>query len=248
MNQVKASPGLRWPGILGAVGFAAGFFGPMIFVPEANQGPLVGIFMSGPAGVALGLLLYAACRLLHLSAQSQWRLLSAVAAAGAVATLLAIQPQPALRGTLYDSEVKACRSPRAAVAETLQYWNGRIAEVTWAEPRSGWQQDVQETLEHAPGILVSVEVTRQNSVFEKRKPWNRGTEFASGWKQVSEMKSFYQAIGSCDDFPVGGNVRGFVKYDLGGKIEPPKDWPPREFEALIDASMYSAVPEPFKAF
>ena len=28
-------------GILGAVGFCGGFFGPMILTPEANQGPLL---------------------------------------------------------------------------------------------------------------------------------------------------------------------------------------------------------------
>ena len=42
--------------VLGAIGFAAGFFGPMILKPEANQGPLLGIFITGPAGFVLGLL------------------------------------------------------------------------------------------------------------------------------------------------------------------------------------------------
>jgi hypothetical protein len=42
--------------VMGAIGFAAGFFGPMLLKPEANQGPLLGIFITGPAGFALGLL------------------------------------------------------------------------------------------------------------------------------------------------------------------------------------------------
>ncbi len=42
--------------MLGGIGFAAGFFGPIIFAPEANQGPLLGIFVTGPGGFALGLL------------------------------------------------------------------------------------------------------------------------------------------------------------------------------------------------
>lgn len=40
--------------ILGALGFSAGFFGPLIFAPEANQGPLLGIFITGPLGFFLG--------------------------------------------------------------------------------------------------------------------------------------------------------------------------------------------------
>ena len=42
--------------ILGGAGFAIGFFGPMIWAPEANQGPLLGIFITGPAGFVLGAL------------------------------------------------------------------------------------------------------------------------------------------------------------------------------------------------
>ncbi len=40
--------------VLGAIGFCAGFFGPIIFTPGANQGPLLGIFITGPLGFILG--------------------------------------------------------------------------------------------------------------------------------------------------------------------------------------------------
>jgi hypothetical protein len=40
--------------VLGFIGFAAGFFGPIILAPEANQGPLIGIFLTGPLGVVAG--------------------------------------------------------------------------------------------------------------------------------------------------------------------------------------------------
>jgi len=41
--------------IVGGIGFAAGFFGPMVFRPDANQGPLLGIFITGPMGFRAGL-------------------------------------------------------------------------------------------------------------------------------------------------------------------------------------------------
>jgi hypothetical protein len=57
--------GERWRGsvrramgpalLVGAIGFAAGFFGPMVLKPEANQGPLLGIFITGPLGFVVGL-------------------------------------------------------------------------------------------------------------------------------------------------------------------------------------------------
>src|SRR4029453_2637565 len=40
--------------VTGAVAFSVGFFGPIIFMPSANQGPLLGIFITGPLGLILG--------------------------------------------------------------------------------------------------------------------------------------------------------------------------------------------------
>jgi hypothetical protein len=39
---------------LGSLGFAGGFWGPIYFTPDANQGPLLGIFFTGPLGFVLG--------------------------------------------------------------------------------------------------------------------------------------------------------------------------------------------------
>ena len=39
--------------VLGSIGFVGGFFGPIVFMPEANQGPLLGIFITGPLGFLL---------------------------------------------------------------------------------------------------------------------------------------------------------------------------------------------------
>jgi len=43
--------------IVGLVGFIAGFVGPILLTPEANQGPLLGIFITGPLGALLGALI-----------------------------------------------------------------------------------------------------------------------------------------------------------------------------------------------
>ena len=43
--------------VVGAVAFVAGFFGPIIFTPESNQGPLLGIFVIGPLGTIVGTIL-----------------------------------------------------------------------------------------------------------------------------------------------------------------------------------------------
>jgi hypothetical protein len=42
--------------LVGGIGFTAGFFGPMILTPGANQGPLLGLLITGPLGFLLGAL------------------------------------------------------------------------------------------------------------------------------------------------------------------------------------------------
>jgi Na+/H+ antiporter NhaA len=39
---------------LGGIGFCVGFFGPIIFSSDSNQGPLLGILFTGPLGFILG--------------------------------------------------------------------------------------------------------------------------------------------------------------------------------------------------
>jgi hypothetical protein len=43
-----------WAVVAGAVSFCLGFYGPIIFAPGANQGPLLGIFITGPLGFIMG--------------------------------------------------------------------------------------------------------------------------------------------------------------------------------------------------
>jgi len=41
---------------VGGIGLIGGFIGPMIFMPESNLGPLLGIFFMGPIGFLVGFL------------------------------------------------------------------------------------------------------------------------------------------------------------------------------------------------
>jgi hypothetical protein len=54
----------RYAWVTGMIAFLGGFVGPMIVTPDANQGPMLGLFITGPLGfiagglVGLGLELY----------------------------------------------------------------------------------------------------------------------------------------------------------------------------------------------
>ena len=53
LSQGLASSVVMGALVTGGIGFTAGFFGPMILAPGANQGPLLGFF-TGPLGVLAG--------------------------------------------------------------------------------------------------------------------------------------------------------------------------------------------------
>jgi len=62
MNQETPSPpsigrtAVKGCCLLGAIGFIGGFAGPMIVAPDSPQGPMLGIFFTGPGGLVLGLM------------------------------------------------------------------------------------------------------------------------------------------------------------------------------------------------
>jgi hypothetical protein len=245
MSVEIRKPGLRWPLLLGAAGLASGFFGPMLFTPEANQGPLLGILITGPAGAVLGLVWLLVCKVFQLPARPQWRLLLGTVIAGVLAVLVLVQPGPALRGYVMDLEVESCLTPGETDAQVLDYWSQRIAKVTWAAARPGWQRDMQRKLREAPGVILQVQVRQQISVWENRKPWNRGALFATAGRNAPEENSFYDADGACSDFPVGHTFRTFEKYDLNGPIRPPSQWPPGDLDQFMNASPIFPVPARF---
>ena len=50
--RIRASWRAGW--VLGAVGLALGFLGPLLVTPKANLGPLLGILITGPGAFVLG--------------------------------------------------------------------------------------------------------------------------------------------------------------------------------------------------
>jgi hypothetical protein len=94
MTDKQPLPIGLWVLALGASGFAAGFFGPMILRPDANQGPMMGIFITGPGGAALGLILGAIFRFAPISNARRLQTLAAVSTVFALGILFFCQEVP----------------------------------------------------------------------------------------------------------------------------------------------------------
>lgn len=52
--RAACGAGARWGLGLGTLALLVGVIGPIVWTPEANQGPLLGIFIVGPLGFCVG--------------------------------------------------------------------------------------------------------------------------------------------------------------------------------------------------
>jgi hypothetical protein len=252
----NASSGARpplvflWIVILGAVGFLAGFVGPMILAPDANQGPLVGIFISGPGGVILGAILLLITRVFRISAERQWLLLWITSAVLAIATLVSVMPSPQFIGYIVEAQIQGCAPPAQSADDGIAYWEKRVASVTWASPRPGWQDEARLDLREDVGVVLDVVITRHKGIYEGRKLWNKGRLLTRGWIAVDEKKKFYarSASGTCAEFTAGTRVIDFVAYDYSVKPASAADWPPREIPNFLNLQTIAAVPDEYQRF
>jgi hypothetical protein len=204
--------------LVGTAGFAAGFFGPIALNPEANQGPLVGILITGPGGALLGALLGGLASARRLTPAAISGVLAAASILLAVGTLFFALPGPRFRGNLLELRVTRCDPPAAFKAEAFAYWDERIAAARWAAVRPDWKQGFEAMVARDPGVVLSAEVGRSVGLYELRKPWNRGALRAGKAWWVRER---YFARGSCADWPV--DQRGI--YVASGDPRVSSDWP-----------------------
>jgi hypothetical protein len=235
-------PFLAWPLVLGAAGFTAGFFGPIAFLPDANTGPLIGIFMTGPGGVVLGLIMGAVVRTTGLANGAGWKLLVGTAVIGwlAIMAFCIVSPTPIYRGAVIEGTLTRCVAPMELAPEAILDWENRIAKVTWTPPRQGWKESVPSLLSEDTGAVLEITIARENPVYEQRKLWNKGEMRAQGWQTPqTSVKRFYARHSGkrCTDYQLNEKAQ-FYPID-----ETSSDWPPSTAPIFLGLLLLKPVPE-----
>lgn len=241
MRDAFRSPGF-WALAMGGIGGAAGFFGPIALNPEANQGPLLGIFITGPGGALAGLVLGFLFRILPIADTFRVQMLSLCCATLGLGTLWFALPDPAVKARVIDATIASCRPASELMPERITHWEERIAAVTWASPRENWREDTRRLLREYPGVVVTLSVQRSNAILEHRKPWNRGKLTAEGWKRVSESREYFGG-GGCDSYPRGRKVL-LAPVTQPRKLDngPNAAWPPDDLPNFLGVQVLEAVP------
>ncbi|MGH8138063.1 MAG: hypothetical protein ACREVV_07700 [Steroidobacteraceae bacterium] len=235
--------------MLGGIGFVAGYFGPIALDPDANQGPLLGIFVTGPGGAVAGLILGAIFRVLPVSNTLRSRVLWFACATWGAWTLYRCLPEPAVRGYVIDATVEDCVPPTEMLDAAVTDWEHAVARVTWAQPPAHWKETAIRNVEDDPGVVLTMHIQRRSAILEHRRPWNRGRKTASPWVAVSESKRYYapDAGSSCEPYLARGRELYFPVIDPDSSPnEPAKTWPPTEAADFLDLQALGPVPPQYQ--
>jgi len=226
--------------------FSAGFFGPMVFSPESNLGPIIGILFSGPAGLVLGFVLWLLAKVLPLSPRVQWRALTVITLACALVVLPFVQPEPARLGDMLELEVRRVHAPSELADAAVADWRRRVAEYPNTPAQPGWEVQRRATLANDEGAVLEAVVVRERSILAARRIGQRGQLSATAWVARNETRSFYLPPGMPGAWPVpGARVTLFRPNDTLHGIESPREWPPHEVQRLLVLSPLTPVPEAY---
>jgi len=235
----------RWVLVLGIAGFASGYIGPIILDPEANQGPLLGLLVTGPGGALAGLALGSLARVLPWSTTTERNARLACAAALALGTLWYSLPGPRTRGILLEARIDQCLAPRALEDAAFEDWDGRIARVTWAAPRAGWKEAARRLFERPDGVVLDLTVSSRLAAREQRKPWNRGRtrlEPVAGAGEIQRVFARYSGT-TCDAYPPGP-VRLYYETTTDPQ---PGPWPADDLPGLLGLVVAEPPPAAYLA-
>jgi len=240
--NLRTSPGF-WALAMGAVGGAAGFFGPIFLNPDANQGPMLGIFITGPGGALAGAILGFLFRILPFTDTLRTQALMLCCSLLGLGTLWFALPEPAIKARVVDATIGRCIPAAELLPASIAHWEQRIAAVSYAPPRDNWRTDTARMLREYPGVIVELDVARSNAVLEHRMPWDKGRLSAQGWRRVGDSRRFFGG-GGCESYPRGKRV--LLAPTSEGAVAPvgaaARPWPPADLPNFLGVEVLGPVP------
>ena len=240
---------IRWALVLGAVGFAAGFFGPMVLNPESNMGPIIGLLFSGPGGAIAGAILGAVFGVLPVSETWRRQALGVACVALALGTLYYCLPKPAVRGYVIDAQVEACALPTQGLDAALAQWEKAVARVTWAAPAVNWKETAISNVQRDPGVVLTLRIQRKSAILRHRRPWDRNRTSAGPWIAVDESKQYYadKEGSACQPYLARQRQIYWPAVDPDSDpTKPAKIWPPTDTLGFLQLQTLEPVPAEYQ--
>ena len=95
-----------------------------------------------------------------------------------------------------------------------------------------------------PGLVLETRVIRERSIYENRKPWNRGSFKVGPWVSKNESKAFYARFAGSECSGYAGISRE-VYFPSTEGVES-SEWPSRAPLTLLGLQVLGPVPDRFR--
>lgn len=231
---------LRWSFTLGVVGFLSGFIGPMLLAPHANQGPLVGILITGPGGFLTGLVVGVILQLKGVAEAASRNALLVVASLFAVVTLYTCIPAKRHVADLLEGEMLTCADPRTLKDAAVARQDEIDAHHNYV-PKKPWDTEFDRMLHETPGVVIEFRLHRTRAIYEGRANGSYGALSADPWRSTHAIVSYYAARFDCSAVTKGGVV---TLASNGSGLA----WPPYDIGQLLQLATAARVPVDYARF
>jgi len=222
----------RWAVVLGITGFVCGFVGPMVFAPESNQGPMLGIFITGPAGAVLGAIVGVVINAMNVSAGTAIRLLAGAAVLVAATTIYFAIPAPHYYADAVEGEIRKCTTPELLRDDAVKRLNELAANHPPLPSPVGWGDAFDKALDEDHGVVLEVHLSRYRRLYRREARWNRDTLEAGPWVASDATATYYAIYGGpeCDGYAAGTDAQFNVVTRAG-------IWPPAGLAEMLNVGV-----------
>ena len=195
--------------ILGVMGFATGYIGPLRY--SMAQGPLLGIFVTGPVSFAVGLGLGWFLNRRRMGAVVREGIFVCAAIGVVVMSGIASRPRRQIVGTLIDGKVTACHSPIFNIPAAVGHWRQVLAQNPSLTPRTAWERTIKDILTNSDGVVLQFTTDRLKHLYTDGAKAT-GNVVSGEWKAEPWVASYFALFAGpdCTRYPIGRRVTLFV--------------------------------------
>lgn len=247
-----------WAITLGLVGLVSGSFLPGLF--DANPGNMqfvVGIFITGPFGIFLGIVLAVLAQGLKVSPSRRRWFLFGVASLYSIGIVYLSVPYYTFSTYLVDGTVVACNDVQPLFQTRWDYWRKEHARVMRGETDIdranadlvrqrgadiNWEQEVEMTTKERPGVVLTVQVLRKGAVYEAS--WTTGhVSRRVEWEGINGKEEFFseQYGSSCRGYVIGQQTYYQSRNEAWDR------YPPRNLPAFLDLHVIKPVSDSYRS-
>ena len=240
------SPNVLLSGVLvGSVGFACGYAGPIYF-DAGDLGPLLGLFVTGPGGFIIGIVTAVLVSRTRLQSTGARGVLVATATVVGVTSLLLSIPESRYVADVMDATPISCRPASDVIPEAVGLWDRRLSEHTDWKSTRGWKDSVPGMAAAEPGIELTMQVHRHRRIDELLKPWNRGRLQPQPWRMGGDHWStvffLHREGGTCLGFELG------TRQSFAIAVGSPEGTPPNVLHFFFGLAAVGTVPANYLVF